>query len=228
MAFSGGRPQPAKDLHYQVAPQEAGLSPIYQSIKTGPTTRNDGLPAKNGLNSPTSQPPGLKAIPNLEKTEHHHHHQDQKILTPPSPLPPPPPPTNGGPPSPEQLLMSNLFVMGLNKDGHHKQLIPEPQVVASRSRGLGVIPGLTAPVQVTPKASTNTASTGLRAPCDPLVDALFALDDMKNLWLARESIRYYETQLLPSSKASFGVVLCGQHKSFYTALHGHFSGECKV
>lgn len=219
-------PQSGKDLHYQPLPQGAGLSSIHQPTKTGPTSFNEEVPGKNGLNTPTSQPPGLKSIPSLEKVGHLQQHQDQKIPHPP-PLSSSPLPSNGGRPSHEQLLMSNLFVMGLDKGGDHKQLVPEPLFGASGSRGLGVIPELAAPEQITTKAPMSTATgTGLRAPCDSLVDAVFALDDMENLWLARESIRYYETQLLPSSKARFGVVLCGQQKSFYTALHSHFSGKC--
>ncbi|KAL8559470.1 hypothetical protein ACOMHN_037134 [Nucella lapillus] len=136
--------------------------------------------------------------------------------------PPPSPTTPPGPPSAKQLLMSNLFAMGQEKTDY-KQVAPEPVASSSKSRGLRPIPGLTAPLYGGPKAASNTADMALRAPCDLLVDAVFALDDMKNLWMAREAIRYYETQLRPSRQTRFGVVLCGRHKSFYTALHQHFS-----
>ena len=100
-------PQSGKDRHYQLLPQGAGLSSIHQSTKMGPMLFNEEVPGKNGLNTPTSQPPGLKSIPSLEKVGHLQQHQDQKI--------PHPPPLSSSPrPSHEQLLMSNLFIMGLD------------------------------------------------------------------------------------------------------------------
>jgi hypothetical protein len=73
--------------------------------------------------------------------------------------------------------------------------------------------------------AAGPAAKELRAPCDTLVDAVFVLDDVTNVWLIRESIRHYETQLLASPNARFGVVLCGSMQAFHTYFHRHFSSQ---
>ncbi|XP_076445685.1 uncharacterized protein LOC143283365 [Babylonia areolata] len=201
LSAQGPGSQPATDLHYyhDVTGGQGRTTP-----EPGAAKNSGNVPAKDG-----GQGPGQKQA----QTQHHKEGRN--------PHPPPPPPSLS---AAEALIMSNVFAMGLGKAGDQKQNFPEPHANASKNGGLGPIPGLTAPLHGAPTAAgSSTADLALRAPCDLHVDAVFALDDMKNLWLAREAIRYYETQLLPSKETRFGVVLCGQQKSFYTLLHRHFS-----
>lgn len=124
------------------------------------------------------------------------------------------------PPSQLLQILSNLFVAGLEKPGELKPLdVSEPAGGPVKVRGLQ---GLTAPaVPQTP----STADKERRAHCTPIVDVVFALDDIETIWMARDAIRHYVTHLKPAGKARFGVVLCGPQLSFYTALHTHFSGK---
>ena len=74
-------------------------------------------------------------------------------------------------------------------------------------------------------AGANGRGGQNQKPCNAKVDVVFAMDTLESLWLAKDSIRFYETNLLPSRQARFGVVLCGELKSFYTELHNDFRGQ---
>lgn len=129
------------------------------------------------------------------------------------------------PPIGEQLRKTNLFVMGVDKQEQQQQHTPD--LLASSSvngtvrgpKGLRLFPGFSSHAEI----AAPLLATELRAPCNNLVDALFVLDDVSSIWLIRESIRHYQTQLLASPNARFGIVLCGNIQTFYTNLYSHFS-----
>nr|KAG5702965.1 hypothetical protein BaRGS_014788 [Batillaria attramentaria] len=144
----------------------------------------------------------------------------------PNPRTEPPTPQPPGPPETEQQVMTNLFIAGIDKGVDFKQFF-HPDTTSGgpdKPRGVHHIPGISAPAKDTLNAAAATGGSQRRAMCDPLVDAVFALDDITTLWMARDAIRNYITRLRPQGKARFGVVLCGEQHSFYTSLHQHFSG----
>lgn len=143
-------------------------------------------------------------------------------------LQPTPPPTRLGVPrvlgpSPmQQMALSNLFISGLEKPGVPKVPVEAmPSGPPRKPGGLHPIPGLSSPPTAALEAPVAKET---RSDCDPLVDVIFALDDLQSLWLARDAIRHYVTHVRPAGKARFGVMLCGADHTFYTALHVHLTG----